>query len=111
MNRHYRLLSETVVPYHDGDEHVTTIRMYDVDDETREFLSAVQSYQMNDGTYDHNNPAPLEVLEACNVEQAIMLDLGLQDDISVPPGARYYRYEASYIMHVVMVAETMAYNV
>lgn len=38
MSKQYTLLSETKLPYHEGDEFDTTIRIYDVDEETYEEL-------------------------------------------------------------------------
>lgn len=107
----YTLLSETKIPYHDGDEHATTIRMYDVDDETREFLYAVRSYERMDGYYGPHNHAPADVIEACRVEYAILNDLGLSDDLCVRPGALYHRYDATFYGGIVIVADTIAYNV
>lgn len=107
----YRLLSETTIPYHEGDEHVTTIRMYDVDNETREFLSCVLSYQRDDGTYGPNNPAPDEVADAVCVEAVVIEALDLHSNGYVAPGAPYHTYSVTYWEGVVMVSDTLAYNV
>ena len=84
----YTLLSETKLPYHEGDEHATTIRMYDVSDETLEYLRA------------SDNP-----------ELDIMYALNLQDDHWVMPGALYHRYDATLFGRAVIVADTVACNV
>lgn len=107
----YKLLSETIRPHHDGEECLTTVRMYDVDDETLEFLYQVQSYEREDGTYGPHNPAPREVVEARSVSAEILDDLGLYHDFSVAPGALYHTYHAILFEGVAIVTDTVAYNI
>lgn len=107
----YTLLSETTLPYHEGDEHVSTIRVYDIDDATYDFLYCVKCYERIDGFYGPHNPAPDDVVEACRVEYAILNDLGLTDDTYAAPGALYHRYDATMFGRAVIVIDTVARNV
>lgn len=107
----YKLISETTRPHHDGEEHLTVIRMYDVDDETLEFLYQVQSYERDDGTYGPHNPAPDEVCDAVAVSAKVLDDLGLYHDFAAAPGALYHTYGATLFEGVVIVSDTVAYNI
>lgn len=111
MNKHYTQISETKLPFRDGDEHFTTIRMYAIDEEKYDFLCCVRSYLRNDGTYGPHNPAPEDVRDAGSIEDVIMDDLNLTDDTYPEPGAKYCMYDVTFWCGIVMVAETVAYNV
>lgn len=111
MNRHYHLIGITNVPVRDGDESSTIIRTYAIDEERRHFLDCVMSYNRNDGTYDPSNPAPDDVREAGTIYDVIGEDLGLFSDYFVAPGVIYHTYDINFWHGVVMVADTMAYNV
>jgi hypothetical protein len=95
----------------DGDEHISAIRMYHIDEEKYDFLCCVQSYRRNDGTYGPHNPAPDDVVEAGSVEDVILNDLGFTTDTYAEPGALYYMYDATFWCGVALVTETRAYNV
>lgn len=92
MNKHYRLLSKITLPYHDDDEHMTTITVYDIDDSKYDELCEIE--------YEHGT-----------VEHAVLDDLGLRDDYCVAPGALYHMYDAMMLRRCVIVADTVAYNV
>lgn len=100
MNKHYTELAEIVIPAHESEyESMTTLHVFDVDDETAERLHDV-AYE-HGREYDHSA-----------VEREIMEDLGARDDYSVMPGAPFHRFSAQFdYPHTVFLWDTLAYNV
>lgn len=111
MNKHYKPIGITKLPFHDGDEQFTIIHTYEVSEEKKNFLYAVQSYRRNDGYFGPDNPVPEDVRDAGSVEDVILDDLNLTTDTYAMPGATYVMYDATFWCGVVMVAETIARNV
>ncbi len=106
MTRSYKLINEFKQPYHDGDEHVAMVRVYDIDEDTYDFLYNVQCYERDDGFYGPHNPAPDDICEACSVTMTILEDLGLTHN-----GEVYKTYDATMWCRMVMVVETIARNI
>ena len=90
----YTQLAEVNLPCHDGEEHATTLYIYDVTDEIGDRLFELQDR----GLYF--------------VREQIMDDLGICDDYDVMPGALFHRYIAEFqYPHTVLLYDTVAYNV
>ena len=92
MNKHYKEIAEVILPVHDGEEHCTTLYIFDVSDEKADEL------------YD---------IGAClSIEETIKEDLEAYDDGCVMAGAPFHRYSARFeLPHTVFLYDTLAYNV
>ena len=97
MNKHYTQIAEFVLPYHAGEEHVTTVYVFDVTDEKAEKLEEILD---------------MHGYSAWTVERCIKEDLGAYDDYNVMPGAPFHRYSVRFdYPHTVYLEDTLAYNV
>lgn len=90
----YKQLAEVPLAIHDGEEHFTTLFVYDVTDVIGE-----QLYDLKDRGLHF-------------VREQIMDDLNICDDYDVMPGAIFHRYIANFeYPHTVLLYDTAAYNV
>ena len=93
MNKHYTEIAEVVLPAHENEESLTTLHIFDVDDE-----KALDLYDL--------------YADAEETERAILEDLNAQDDYGVMPGAPFHRFSAEFSYpHTVYLYDTLAYNV
>ena len=100
MNKHYTEIAEIVIPYHEGEEHCTTLHVFDITDEKAEELYDI-GYEKDVNSYD-----------ASAVREAIMEDLGAVDDYGVMPGAPFHRFSVRFeYPHTVYLEDTLSYNV
>lgn len=99
MNRHYTQITEFTLPWHEGQEHATTVYVFDVDEEKADELYDLGYAHGRD--WDH-----------IGVERAIMEDLNVSDDYGVMPGAPFHRYSARFSYpFTVYLEDELAYNV
>lgn len=90
----YTQLAEINLGLHDGEEHFTTLYVYDVTDDIGDILYEEQDKGLN------------------FVQKRIMDDLNICDDYNVMPGALFHRYTAQFeYPHTVLLFDTAAYNV
>ena len=96
MNKHYTEVGEIIIPAHENEESVTTLHVFDVDDE-----KAAELYEAKYGA--SIGFAAWEIVRD---------DLNICDDYGVPPGAPFHRYTVDFVLpHTVLLYDTMAYNV
>lgn len=107
MNKHYTQIGEVHLPYHDNDEHATTLYIFDVDDEKQEELEEIL------GDCCMERPDKRTAPDWYSVNETIREDLNIQDEYNVLPGAPFHRYSVSWNRHdrLALIYETLAYNV
>ena len=114
MNKHYTLLTQVDLPHHNDDPAHTKLYVYDIDDDTSNFLSDVNAYAngLDAVQFGLTETEMRDITEAGTVHDAIMLDLDLHDDGNVPAGALFTRYTCEWDFgHTVLVWETTDVNV
>ena len=110
-SEHYSLLAEHLLPHHKDDPDVRTLYVYDIDDDTAQWLDDVWDVE-HDTEGIENHPDYNELRAVGTVENAVKLDLDLHDDGNVPAGEIFRRYTCDWDgAHTVLVWETISRNV
>ena len=100
MNKHYKEIAEVILPVHDGEEHCTTLHIFDVSGEKADELYDI-CYEKDASNGD-----------LIALRNAIREDLMAFDDYGVMAGAPFHRYDVRFEMpHTVFLYDTLAYNV